>query len=112
TKEQAEKIRDEIALDHKEDKSSSESTSKAVVWVIWDSKSKRVLHIATGYTQAPIGVMPPPVAFDGFFPRPRPLNATTSTDSTIPTPDFDQYVDQADEIDMLTQRIGLLAKAL
>jgi hypothetical protein len=111
-KQTAQKISQEIALDHKEDKSSSsEAMSKAVVWVIWDSKSKRVLHIATGYTEAPIGVLEPPVDFDGFYPAPRPLVATTSTDSTVPTPDFDQYVDQADEIDMLTQRIGLLAKA-
>lgn len=111
-KKEADAISQEIVLDHKEDKSASESQSKAVIWTIWDKNSKRVLHIATGYPKAPLGVLPPPVAFDGFFPAPRPLVATTSTDSTQPTPDFDQYADQADEIDMLTQRIGMLAKAL
>ncbi len=40
------------------------------------------------------------------------INATTSNDSTLPTPDFDQYCDQADEIDLLTQRIGMLVKSL
>ena len=115
----ADQISQEITLDHKEadDKGDSrnameQSEAKAIVWVIWDKSEQQVLHIATGYAQAPLAVMPPPINFDGFWPCPRPLQSTTSNDSTNPVPDFEQYVDQADEIDLLTQRIAGLTKAL
>lgn len=107
-------VRATITLDHVEDKDrkGSETAAKATVYCIWDSRKKQVLHIATGYAKAPLAVMAPPVNFDHFFPVPRPLQATTTTDTTIPVADFDQYCDQADEIDLLTQRIGGLTKAL
>lgn len=117
-KEFAEEVRREVTLDHKEDdnktgeKGNTAGPAKAVVWVIWNKNDKQIIQLATGYTQAPLAVMPPPVNFDDFWPCPRPLQSTTTNDSTIPVPDFEQYVDQADEIDMLTQRIGLLAKSL
>lgn len=107
----AKQISTDIVLDHKEDKD-TDAEAKATVWCIWDKSTKQVLHVATGYAQAPLAVMDPPVKFDGFFPCPRPLSATTASDSTIPVPDFDQYQDQADEIDMYTQRIGILGKSL
>lgn len=110
----------EITLDHKEDKKAESSNpsvadagpAKATVWCIWDMNGKEVIQISPGYAKAPLAVMAPPVKFDGFFPVPRPLQSTTTTDSTIPVPDFEQYVDQADEIDLLTQRIGVLSQAL
>ncbi len=86
--------------------------SKATVWCIWDSRTKKVIHIATGYPKAPLGQYDPPVNFEGFFPIARPMVATTSTESIIPVPDFDMYQDQADEIDMYTQRIYVLGRSL
>lgn len=106
-------VRSEITLDHREDeKDNTNGPAKAVVWVIWDKTEKQIIQLATGYTKAPLAIMPPPVNFDDFWPCPRPLQSTTTNDSTNPTPDFEQYVDQADEIDMLTNRIGLLTKSL
>lgn len=113
----AQDVRARIVMDHKTEENrdagkTEEPTAKAVVWCIWDKTTKKVLHIAPSYTASPLAVMDPPVNFDGFFANPRPLQATTTNDSTLPVPDFDQYVDQADEIDLLTQRIGGLSKAL
>ncbi len=101
-----------IVLDHKAAKNADDSMSKATVWCIWDSKQKKVIHISTGYQAGPLGIYDPPVNFEGFFPIPRPLFATTATDSTIPVPDLDQYQDQVDEIDMYTQRINVLGRSL
>ncbi len=109
----AEDVRREITLDHHtEDKKKDDGTAKAIIRIIWDKKQRKVLMISPGYPRAPLAVLDPPVKFDGFFPIPRPLNATTSNDTTLPVPDFDQYCDQADEIDLLTQRIGMLVKSL
>lgn len=105
-------IAQEIVLDHKENKDSDDTMSKATIWCIWDSRTKQVIHISTGYKQGPLAVMPPPVTFEGFFPIARPMVATTATDTTIPVPDFDMYQDQADEIDMYTQRIYVLGRSL
>ncbi len=101
-----------IVLDHKAAKNADDSMSKATVWCIWDSKVKKVIHVSTGYQAGPLGIYDPPVNFEGFFPIPRPLFATTATDSTIPVPDLDQYQDQVDEIDMYTQRINVLGRSL
>jgi hypothetical protein len=105
-------IASEIALDHKPSKDTDDTMSKATVWCIWDKTSEKVLHVSTGYSKAPLGIYDPPVQFDGFFPIPRPLLGTIAPDSIIPTPDFDQYQDQADEIDLLTQRIYVLTRSL
>ncbi len=106
------KIATSIVLDHKASKDADDSMSKATVWCIWDSKQKKVIHISTGYQAGPLGVYDAPVNFEGFFPIPRPLFATTATDSIIPVPDLDQYQDQVDEIDLLTQRIYVLCRSL
>lgn len=116
----AEDVWREITLDHREDKQEENRTAgqandgpaKAVVWCIWDKTEKQIIQISPGYPRAPLAILPPPVNYDGFFPIPRPLQATTTNDTTNPVPDFEQYVDQADEIDLMTQRIGTLAKAL
>lgn len=108
----------EITLDHKAEPKDGDGQrddsgpAKATVWVIWDRTDKQVIQIAPGYPAAPLAVLEPPVNFDQFWPVPRPLQSTTTNDSTIPVPDFEQYVDQADEIDLMTQRIGVLSKAL
>lgn len=109
----------EITLSHRAEKTEDggrkpddTGPAKAVVWVVWDMTEKQVIQVSPGYPKAPLATMPPPVSFDHFFPIPRPLQATTTNDSTLPVPDFEQYVDQADEIDLMTQRIGVLSKAL
>ncbi len=106
------KVALQIALDHKVAKDADDSMSKATVWCIWDKTSQKVIHVSTGYPNAILGEYPPPVNYEGFFPIARPLVATTATDSTVPVPDFDQYQDQADEIDMYTQRIYVLGRSL
>lgn len=114
----AKDVQRSIALDHKEDRGAGQGSAgddtqgKATIWTIWDMDTEQVYHIAPGYPKAPLGTLPPPVSFDGFFPCPRPLTATTTNDTTYPVPDFDQYMDQADEIDLMTQRIGVLTKSL
>jgi hypothetical protein len=53
-----------------------------------------------------------PLGLEGFFPCPKPLYATTTSDSLIPVPDFLLYQDQANELDILSDRIDGLVKAL
>ena len=84
---------------------------KAQVWEIWDKTAKRVFWVAEGY-QKTLDIKDDPLGLDGFWPCPRPLFATQTTDTLVPVPDFALYQDQAEEIDMLTNRIGMLVEAV
>ena len=84
---------------------------KAEVWEIWDKTGKRVIYVSKNCPEL-LGEVPPYLDLEGFFPCPRPILGTKTTDSLVPVPDFYLYQNQADEIDMLTARIHLLTQAL
>jgi len=88
-----------------------ESLKKAIVWEIWSKNDKRVYWIAEGHNKM-LDSKEDPYGLDNFWPCPKPLFATQTTDTLVPVPDYALYQDQAEEIDMLTQRIGMLTEAL
>lgn len=89
----------------------SKDAKCAEVWEVWDKRKKQVVYLVKGYDKA-IEVKDDPLKLKGFFPLGRPLFANLSTDSLKPKPDFMMYKDQADQLDNLTMRIGLLTEAL
>lgn len=84
---------------------------KAVVWEIWCKATKNVYWIADGYDEL-LDKRADPLELECFFPCPKPLFSTVTTDSLIPVADFKLYQDQADEIDEISGRIAHLTKAL
>ena len=52
-----------------------------------------------------------PLGLKDFFPCPKPMYGTTTTDTMIPVPDYAEYQSQAMELDVLTKRIDKLAEA-
>lgn len=87
-------------------------TPRAEIWEIWNKTDGKIYFVSKQAAELLKKPEAPPLKFDGFFPFPRPLTTTTTTDSIIPKPDYLQYRPQAQEIDRLTQRINLLTKAL
>lgn len=85
---------------------------KAVIYEIWDKTTSTAFWLCKEYPQGLLDKKDDPLHLSGFFPCPRPLFATLDNDSTIPTPDFVLYQDQADELDVLTARITLITKAI
>lgn len=81
------------------------------VWEIWDKDTKEVIWVATGLDKL-LDRKEDPYGLDEFFPCPKPLFATMTSDTLVPVPDYVFYQDQAHEIDMLTTKIGQLADAL
>ncbi len=81
-----------------------------VVWEIWNKSDRRIYWVSSGYMYL-CDVRPDLYKLKGFFPCPRPLSATLTTDSLTPVPDYIQYQDQAIQLDELTQRIAMLTKA-
>lgn len=84
----------------------------AEVFEIWNAADKDVIFIAREFKRRPLERKPDPLGLEKFFPCPRAAYATLTTDSLIPIPDYQQYIDQADELDDLTERIQVLTKAL
>lgn len=84
---------------------------KAEVWEIWDKNEECVYWIAEGYDKL-LDHKNDPYGLDGFWPMPKPLYATQTTDQLVPVPDYALYQDQAEELDNLTNRISLLVSAV
>lgn len=114
-----EEVAAKIQYDHVLDKqdgntpdSQPQADKRATVWTIWSKRHRRVFQVSPGFPDGLLGDMAPPVDFADFFPNPRPLLATTAHDSILPVPDFALYQDQADAIDLLTNKIYKLSESL
>lgn len=84
---------------------------KAQVWEVWVKPTKEVIWVAEGYSKV-LDEKEDPYGLDSFWPCPRPLFATQTTDTLVPVPDFSMYQDQAEEMDKLTNRIAMLVEAV
>jgi hypothetical protein len=88
-----------------------DSASRAVVWGIWDKREKAVVWVSRG-VDAVLTKTKPPLDLKDFFPVPRPLLAIDVPASLIPEPLYKQYKKQAEELDVLSQRIKRLTAAI
>ena len=78
---------------------------QALIWVIEEIASKRVLWISPGYQEAPLRQLEDPNKLRDFWSYPYPLVATTTTDSTYPVPDYVIYEGLGDELNFVADRI-------
>lgn len=93
------------------DTEADDTLKRALVYEIWDKELKEVIWVYKG-GDLPLDVVPDPFQLEEFFPCPQPLLATTTNDQILPVADFLLYQDQLRELDVVTQRISLLVKAL
>ncbi len=91
---------------------SNETFKKATIYEIWDKETKKAYWISKKYEHGPLDTQDDPLGLEGFFPCPKPLYSTTTTDSMVPVPDYVEYFDQATELDTLTSRMQRLMRAL
>ena len=90
---------------------SKKSYNRAKICELWDKETNKVYWLSKSVPDF-IDVREDPLQLEGFFPCPKPLYATTTSDSLVPVPDFVLYQDQAMELDILSDRIDGLVKAL
>ena len=83
---------------------------KGEVYEIWSLADKAVFWVAEGYEYL-CDRKDDPLGLENFFPCPRPIYSNVTNGTLIPVPDYIEYQDQAVQIDELTQRISMLAKA-
>ena len=76
---------------------------RAKICELWDKEGDKVLWLSKSAGKI-IETVADPLELEGFFPCPKPLYATTTSDSLVPVPDFMLYQDQANELDILSVR--------
>ena len=90
---------------------STKERTRAKICELWDKETGKVYWLSKNCPKI-IDERDDPLELDQFFPCPQPLYSTTTSDSLIPVPDFVIYQDQANELDILSDRIDGLVKAL
>ena len=98
--------------DEKREASDQDQFKQARVYEIWDSESMSVYWISKSYPGGLLDKLEDPLRLHDFFPTPKPLFATTTTETMIPIPDYCLYQDQALELDQVTMKIALLTDSL
>ena len=84
---------------------------QACIYEIWDKEQGKVFWISKSMGEI-LDEKDDPLQLEGFFPCPKPMYATLTTDSLEPVPDFVLYQDQAKQLDTLADRIDGLVNAL
>jgi hypothetical protein len=93
-------------------KLANKTPDKARVCEFWDKESGKVYWFCEEYIDDFIDERDDPLELEGFFPCPKPLYATTTSDSLIPVPDYVLYSEQAADLSLLSSRISQLVSAL
>jgi len=106
-----------IPLDTKPDTSKTynekmgEGASEACIYEIWDKTTGMVIWLSKSMGKI-LDEKADPLQLENFWPCPKPLFSTITTDSLIPVPDFVLYQDQAKQLDTLADRIDGFINAL
>jgi hypothetical protein len=89
----------------------SKDFTRAKICEMWDKESGKVYWISKSCPEV-LDEREDPLELENFFPCAKPLYATMTSDTLVPVADFVLYQDQATELDILTDRIDGLVKAL
>lgn len=94
---------------------SSGSTVRTVfkrcqVWEVWDKLTRRLIFVAPGNLNEPVRIDPDPYGLLEFFDCPKPLQAIKDPDSMTPITPYDIYIEQAEELSTLTDRLSALIR--
>ena len=93
------------------DNKTPDAYKRAEVWEIFDKQTRTRIWVVPGFDTV-LRKDADPYGLEGFFPNAEPLQAVTTNESLIPTPEFDLYRDQADALDEIEARIDKLTRAL
>ena len=112
-----EELGGKIPLDTKPESSKSfaekmgEGSHEAIIYEIWDKTSGEVIWLSKSMGKI-LDTRADPLQLENFWPCPKPMFSTLTTDSLVPVPDFVLYQDQARQLDTLADRIDGFIQAL
>lgn len=83
----------------------------ASVWEIWCKDDKKVRFVSEADNNAFLDVQDDPLGLIGFFPIPRPIYAINDSACMDVTPLYEQYREQAEELNRISGRINKIIDA-
>lgn len=84
---------------------------RAMIIELWDKETGKAVWLSKSFNEF-LDEQDDPLQLEGFYPCPKPLYSTITNESLVPVPDFALYQDQANSLDILSDRIDGLVKAL
>lgn len=84
---------------------------RAMIIELWDKETGKAVWLSKSFNEF-LDEQDDPLKLEGFYPCPKPLFSTITNESLVPIPDFALYQDQANSLDILSDRIDGLVKAL
>lgn len=84
----------------------------AVVYEVWDKKSRKVLFFSEGLAEEMLKELDDPFGLQGFFPVPEPMRFCPQITDLIPVSLYCFYEEQAKELNRITKRINVLIEGL
>lgn len=88
-----------------------EELKRAEIWEVWHKAKRERLWIVKGHPTI-LRRDADPYQLQEFWPMPEPIQALVTNGSYIPVSIIKSYIDQADELDAVTNRISRLTDAL
>lgn len=104
--------RDEDSTEQAEDTDELTGVVTFKVYEIWDKATKKVYFFSACSKEGPLRTANDPLQLTGFFPVPQPLNFMRKITTLVPTPLYEQYRQQALELNELTRRLKAIIKAI
>jgi len=89
----------------------SEGETFAKIYQIWDKTTRKVYMFAMS-SQRMLKTVEDPLELEGFFPLAEPLTFMRKLTTIVPTPLYEQYREQAEELNRISTRINKLVGAL
>ena len=90
----------------------SPSEETVCVYEVWYKPLRKVYWISKFYPHQFLKECDDPLHLSGFFPCPKPIFATQTNDSIIPTPDYCLIKEMLNELNGITNRMKLIMQAL
>jgi hypothetical protein len=76
----------------------------ALLWDVWHRPSRKFIVVSEKY-EGCVYEQDDPLGLEGFFPVPEPMYSVRNNRSWDPKPEFALYQDQANELDIVTDRL-------
>lgn len=98
--------------DLKSDENLASTFRTAEVWEFWCRYDKTVRWVCKAFKDSALKTQPDPLGLIGFFPVPRPLYAILDSSCLEPLTLYEQYKEQAVELDRISTRINKIVDAM
>lgn len=82
------------------------------VYEVWDKIDRTVLFFSPCYKKGLLRKVEDPLTLKSFFPVPKPLNFMRKITTLVPTPLYEHYKQQANELNEVTRRLKAIIRAI